>query len=182
MVSYCWGVVLKLLQKGIMCRGYITKGNVYHTETQIVGSGYNEAVSNEKTVKAFKREANERGTPFVEVDTIVCKFVNDCADKCVKEMFSRFVKEENGVAALFPFKRLSHSFMIAGFGIKLDPKKQKESNQNMRLLIQKLKEYVMEFVDKSNHEAIRKSEYYIRALNDQLVVCDKTNKMIDTFS
>lgn len=180
LVSHCWAAVLKLLQKGIMCRGYITKGNVYHTETQFIGSGYNEAVSNEKTVKAFKREANERGTPFVEVDSVVCKFVNDCADKCVKEMFSRFAEEEGGVSALFPFKRLSHSFMIGGVGIKLDPQKEKDSNHNLRLLIKKLKERVMEFVDKSNPDAIRKSEYYVKALNDQLLVCDKTDKMIDS--
>lgn len=182
LVNHCWGAVLKLLQKGIMCRGYITKGNIYHTEAQVVGSGYIEAVSNEKTVKAFKREANERGTPFVEVDSVVCEFVKDCGDKCVKKMFSRFVEEEGGVSALFPFKILSHSFMIGGFGIKLDPQKEKESNHNLRLLIKELKKSVMEFVDKSNPDAIRKSEYYIKALNDQLVVCDKTDKMIDLFS
>lgn len=103
LVSNCWGAVLNLLQKGIMCRGYITKGSIYHTETQIVGSGYNEAISNEKTVKAFKRKADEKGTPYVELDAAVCKFVRDCDDSCVKEMFSRYVKDDGEIAALFPF-------------------------------------------------------------------------------
>lgn len=179
LVSHCWGTVLKLLQKGIMCRGYITKGSIYHTETQIIGSGYNEAVSKEKTVEVFKRGADERGTPYVEVDPVVCTYVKDCGDPCVKEMFSRFVKEDGELSALFPFKRLSHSFLIAGLGIKFDTQKEKSSNQNMRILIKELKNRILEFVDKANPDAIRKSEHYIKALNEQLVVCDKTDAMID---
>lgn len=179
LVSHCWGAVLKLLQKGIMCRGYITKGKIYHTETQPIGSGYNEAVSKEKTVKAFEREADKRGTPYVELDPAVCKYVKDCSDSCVKEMFSRYVKDDGEIKALFPFQRLSHSFMIAGFGTKFDPQREKNSNHNLRLLIKKLKDSVMGFVDKSNPDAIRKSEHYIKALNDQLAVCDETDEMID---
>lgn len=69
--------------------------------------------------------------------------------------------------------------MIARFGTKFDPQKEKNSNHNMRLLIKELKDRVMEFVDKSNPDAVRKSEHYIKALNDQLAVCDKTDEMID---
>lgn len=144
-----------------MCRGYITKGSTYHTETQIVSFGYNEAISNEKTVKAFKRKANEKGTLYVELDVAVCKFVRDCDDSCVKEMFSRYVKDGGEIAALFLFQRLFYSFMIAGFGIKFDPQKEKNSNHNMRLLIKESKNHVMEFVDKSNPYAVQKSEHYI---------------------
>ena len=67
-VSHCWGAIISLLSKGIMCRGYITKGKAYHTDEQIIGSGYQNAYFNESNVSAFKREANERGTPFVEID------------------------------------------------------------------------------------------------------------------
>ena len=55
-----------------MCQGYINKGMVYHPDTQIVGSGYQETYSKEANVTAFKHEADDRGTPFVEVDPIVC--------------------------------------------------------------------------------------------------------------
>jgi len=179
LVSYCAQVVLRLLEKGIMCRGYITKGSIYHTDSQFIGSGYFEACSKEKKVKIFKREIDKEGTPFVELDPAVCKFVNDCGDSCVKKMFSRFVKDDGEILALFPFQRLSHSFMIAGLGSKFDPQKEKESNHNLRLLIKKLKERITEFVDKSNLDAKRKSEHYIKVLDDQLVVCDKTDEMID---
>lgn len=37
LVSHCWGAVIKLLMDGIMCRGYITKGLIFHSDTQVIG-------------------------------------------------------------------------------------------------------------------------------------------------
>jgi hypothetical protein len=126
LVHHCWGAVIQLLTKGIMCRGYITRGSVYHTDNQIIGSGYHKAYAKESQVAAFKREADERGTPFVEVDPVVCDYVRDYGDSCVKEMFARCVKTDGEVTVLFPFQMLVHSFIIAGVGYTCDP--QKESN------------------------------------------------------
>jgi hypothetical protein len=182
LVNHCWGAVIKLLIKGIMCRGYITRGLVYHTDAQIIGSGYQEAYRNEAQVTAFKRKADERGTPFVEVDPVVCDYVRDHGDSCVKEMFSRYVKEDAKVTALFPFQRLEHSFIIAGFGHKFDPKKEKRSNRNTRLMIENLKKRVMAFVDQSNPNAVSKAEHYIAALDAQIEVCERTDEIIDMLS
>lgn len=182
LISHCWGAVLKLLNNGLMCRGYITKGLIYHSDSQVIGSGYQKAYSRESEVSAFKHEADERGTPFVEVDPIVCAYIGKCDDKCVKEMFSRMVKSNGEVTALFPFQRLSHSFMLAGFGVKFDPQKEKGANQNVRLLLNRLKGQIMEFVDESNPSAVRKADHYIKALNAQLEACNKTDKIIDMFS
>ena len=179
LISYCAQVVLRLLERGIMCRGYITKGSIYHTDSQFIGSGYFEAYSKEEKVKVFKRENDKEGTPFVELNPAVCEFVTDCGDACVKKMFSRFVKDDGEISALFPFQRLSHSFIIAGLGNKFDPKKEKESNRNMRLLIEKLKVRLMEFVDTADSEGKEKVKHYIKALDEQLAVCDKTDEMID---
>jgi hypothetical protein len=179
LVSYCAQVVLRLLEKGIMCRGYITKGSIYHTDSQFIGSGYFEAYSKEEKVKVFKHENDKEGTPFVELNPVVCKFVTECGDACVKKMFSRFVKDDGEISALFPFQRLSHSFIIAGLGNRFDSKKEKESNRNMRLLIEKLKVRLMEFIDTADSEGKEKVKHYIKALDEQLAVCDKTDEMID---
>ena len=184
LIFHCWGVVINLLQKGIMCRGYITRGSIYHTDSQVMGSGYQRAYAKESNVTAFKREADERGTPFVEIDPVVCNYITNSGDKCVKEMFSRCVKDDGENVALFPFKRLSHSFIIGGFGIgrfreKFDVEKEKKSNQNLSITINNLKQRIMDFVDKSNENVVRKAEHYIQALNAQLVICDDTDKMID---
>ncbi len=174
--------MINLLTKGILCRGYITRGKIYHTKSQIIGSGYNHALSKEKGVAAFKRVADEKGTPFVEVDPVVSDYVNNNGDLCVKEMFSRMVKHDGEYTVLFPFQKLAHSFIIAGFGIKFDPQKEKDSNQKMRLFINKLKQGVMEFVDQSNPSAVRKAEHYIKALDDQLTICNRTDEIIDKLS
>jgi hypothetical protein len=179
LVNHCWGVVISLLKDGLMCRGYITKGLVYHTDTQVIGSGYQRAYAKEVEVAAFKRAADERGTPFVEVDPIVCSYIMECEDQCVKEMFSRMVKGDGEVTALFPFQRLAHSFIIAGFGHTFDPEKEKHSNLNMHRMIVNVKERVMALVDQSNHNAVSKAEHYIAALDAQLEVCKKTDEMIN---
>lgn len=179
LISHCWGAVIQLLLKGIMCRGYITKGSIFHNESQVIGSGYQKAFSSEANVSAFKHEADERGTPFVEIDPVVCDYVKEASDSCVKKMFFRMVKEQDGTTALFPFQRLSHSFIIAGFGHKFNPQKEKESNQNMRQLLHDLKGRVMSYVDESNPIAVRKAHHYISALDAQLEVCKKTDEAID---
>lgn len=180
LISHCWGVVITLLQHGIMCRGYISRGKIHHTETQFIGTGYQNAVQAEKQVSLFKRAADERGTPFVEVDRAVCDYIGACEDSCVKEMFSRMTKSDGGGIALFPFTRLSHSFVIGGFGQRFDPDKEKRSNQNLRQALVTFRDRVMSYVDASNPDAVRKAEHYIDALNAQLQVCDQTDEMIDT--
>jgi hypothetical protein len=162
----------------MMCRGYITRGPIFHTDIQVIGSGYQTAYEKEGKVSVFKREADERGTPFVEVDWVVCDYVGECEDWCVKEIFSRHVKDDGEVVALFPFQRLEHSVVIGGFGQKFDPEEEKRSNQNVRLMVQNLKERVMAFVDTSNPSAVKKAEHYIQALNTQLTVCDRTDESI----
>ena len=104
-VSAC---VFGLMTKGIMVRGYITRGNTYHRGNQIIGTGYQNAFQMEKKVKAFRIPLDETSTPFVEIDKCVVNYVKDETDQCVREVFRRLTKEdENGIAVVFPFQRLS---------------------------------------------------------------------------
>jgi hypothetical protein len=180
LINHCWGAVISLMAQGIMCRGYITKGPIYHNDNQIIGSGYQNAYAMEAGVSAFKREAEERGTPFVEVDPVVCDYIKDSTDDCVRKMFSRMVKVEDGVTALFPFKRLSHSFVISGFGQDFEPEREKMANDNMRKLLMSFKDRVVNYVDPNNKKAMNKATHYIEALEEQIAICDRTDEMIDT--
>lgn len=178
LVSHCWGAVIELLARGIMCRGYIKRGSVYHTETQVVGSGYQEAYLAESRVSAFKLEADERGTPYVEVDSEVARYVEGQSDACVKEMFRRMVKRDGETTVLFPFQRLQHSFIVAGHGSKFEPEKELKSNDNLRKNIQRYKQKIESLVDPENLSAQAKARHYIKALDDQLVACDDTDEAI----
>jgi hypothetical protein len=109
LISHCWRTVYRFLEQGIMCRGYIQFGSLYHDEQRIIGSGYQEAFDAERHVTAFKLEADERGTPFVQIDQAVVTYVEQCDDSCVKTMYSRMTRSDGGgISALFPFQRIKH--------------------------------------------------------------------------
>lgn len=180
LISHCWGAVIQLLHKGVMCRGYIGRGRIYHSGDDFIGTGYQSVLEAEKQVSVFRRTADERGTPFVEIDRVVCDYVANCDDACVKEMFKRMTESDGEGVALFPFKRLSHSFVIGGFGVPpFDPDKEKKSNDNLRKWIRGFIERVESLVDRSNPHAVSKAEHYIGALKAQLDMCDQTDAMID---
>ena len=133
---------------------------------------------------AFKRVGEKKGTPFVEVDPSVCDYVRDHGDSCVQEMFSRYVKDDGNVTAVFPFQRLEHSFFVTSdlLGNRFDPEKERQSNQNLRSLIKEMKEGVTSFVDRSNPQAVSKTEHYIAALDTHLQVCKGTDEIITMFT
>jgi hypothetical protein len=170
-------IAFRLLQVGVMCRGYITRGLLVHTDSHFFGPGLNEAFRQEKQVAAFRRVANEIGTPYVEVSREVCAYVRDCGDACVQRIFSHLTKPDGNIAALFPMKRLSHSFTIGG--THSDPDREKQSNDNVRSMIKKLRTGVLSFVDKSNLKAVTKAEHYVQALDEQLDACDWTDELLD---
>lgn len=179
LINYCWVIAMNFLQHGILCRGHITRGHIYHSEEQFIGTGYQNAYAAESKVSLFQRDPEDKGTPFIEVDKDFCQYVDEFGDDCVKKMFSRMTRSDGEGVAIFPFQRLQHSFMIAGHGINFDPEKERESNGNVRKWIRTMKEKVLSFADKSNPKAMRKIEHYIAALDAQLIACDRTDEFID---
>jgi len=161
-----------------MCRGYIKRGQIYHTQHRQIGTGLSDAVDREKRISIFKLDSDERGTPFIEIDKAVIQYVDHQSDDCVKEMFSRMVRREGDVGAIFPFQRLDHQLNLGGFGGRFDPERERESVNNMRACIRSMKQQVEAHVDPSNQSARRKSAHYIRMLDAQLAACDKTEDAI----
>jgi hypothetical protein len=94
-------------------------------------------------------------------------------------MFKRIVKGDGEIMAIFPFQCMEHSFVIGNFwGQKFDANKERQSNQNLRAMLTDMKQKVTALVDHSNSRAIQKGEHYIRALEAQLEVCDRTDEML----
>jgi len=176
LIQRFWSIVMGLMLEGILCRGFITRGKVFHTENQVIGSGYIEAYVGESAVTAFKRDADERGTPFIEIDQKVIEYIKMDTDDCVKKMYKRYVKNDSVVTAIFPFESLSHSFIITEH---FDSEKEKKSNNHVRNLILKIKERIMNFANSSNPKAMKKVQHYIAKLDEQLVECNKVDEMID---
>lgn len=179
LIAHCWKANIKLLWKGLMCRGYIKQGKIYHTKDRQIGSGLNEAVERERQVEFFKTDADERGTPFIESDPEVVAYVKNQPDECVKKMFSRMVKTEGELTAVFPIQRLNHSFVIGGMGRSLDREKERYSLNAVRGWIDQMKKEVLRHVDPSDSNAVRRGNLCIRMLDAQRMECDKTEEMLD---
>jgi len=69
--------------------------------------------------------------------------------------------------------------LISGFGRKFDADRERQSNQNMRTIINTVKERVRSLVDTTNASAVTKAAHYLSALDAQLEVCDRTDEYID---
>ena len=165
LVSHCWKACISLLTKGIMCRGYIKRGRIYHTGKRQIGTGLSDAVDREKNVSIFKRDSDERGTPFIEIDRDVVQYVEKQPDECVKVMFSRMIRQEGDCGAIFPFQRLVHQLNLGGFGLEFDQERERESVNNMRTCIQNMRRQIELNVDASNESARQEEEQYIRMLD-----------------
>ncbi|MCC8937426.1 hypothetical protein H8A99_13320 [Bradyrhizobium sp. Arg68] len=177
-VSHCWQACLALLSKGLMCRGFITRGRIFHTEDQFIGSGYHAALDGEKAVSIFRLQPDESRTPFIEVDPAVALYVKEHGDQCVRKMFDRFTESSGGLTAVFPFKRLNQSFMIND---NFNADRELESLNNIRDWIREMKDKIAAGTTYADPSAVSKAAQYNRMLDAQLVACDKTELRIEVW-
>lgn len=106
LVHHCYKIAFRFLKIGHLCRGYITRGNIVHTDTQFFGTGYVRAYDAEKHVSVFQRDASETGTPFIEIDPQVSSYVAEQPDMCVKTAFGRLTESDGKGTAISPFLAL----------------------------------------------------------------------------
>jgi hypothetical protein len=106
LTHYCFGVSIELLILGHLIRGYITRGKIFHSDAQIIGTGYMRAYEGEQKVSIFQTNTAEGGTPFIEIDPAVCTYVSEQPDACVKMMFGRMTESDGQHTAISPFPAL----------------------------------------------------------------------------
>jgi hypothetical protein len=179
LLSHCWSAAMHLLTKGLLCRGYVMRGAIHHRGQDVFGSGHLDVMDKEKAVSIFKQDADERGTPFIEVDPEVTGFIEANGDDCTRKMFSRFVRRDGDLVAVFPFAALSHSFMIAGLGMRFNPDEERQSNNNLRLSLQKIRAKIEGILEPTDEQVRQKTRHYIAAIDAQIKGCDDTDAMID---
>ncbi len=178
LIFHCRRAVHGLLDYGMMCRGYITRGNVYHTSTQIVGTGYQRAVAAEKNVTAFVTDG-KKGAPFVEVDESVCQYVEDVCDKNVVMMFKRFVKSDGKVRAINPFSLDEPTAVVDA---NYNAQRNLEQSDIVRQQLLKYKTGIMKNTDSTNPDAVWKADHYLRMIDEQLRECDLFDESTKMFT
>ena len=173
-IHHTYSAALKLLMKGVMVRGYLTRGDIFHDENKFIGTGYHQALEREKKVKAFQGSTNDIGTPFIEIDREVVRYINKCDDRCVQTNFELMTKTEGDVTAVFPFQGLSHLNDFHG-----DFEKSKKNLEVVRSWIRNARIKVESFAPSSDPDAARKSKYYLKLLDDDLAKCDKFEEILN---
>ena len=168
--------IVGLLRHGVLVRGYVTRGSIFHDDKQFIGIGYQNALTGEKSVRAFRMSEGDGATPFVEVDPKVVRYIREETDACVVEMFGRMagVDSTQGVTVLFPFKQLTN---VVGGNIS-EPEKCRRSLDIVRAWIDSYKEKVGSQALASDNVASQKSKYYMKILDDLLSECDEIENFL----
>ena len=181
LIDCCRAIYFRLImRKGLMCRGYVSRGRIHHSEDYCVGSGLSDVVDGEKKVSIFRIAAGERGTPFIEIDRSVIQFIDEeISDPCVIGVLKDIVKREEDVAAIFPFKGLDPG----KFGsFSLDPAKARRDVDIVRRWIEGAKNIVARHVDLDCSSARKKERCLTRILDTQLSVCEQTESLVGQMS
>lgn len=169
LLQHVWASVQELMTEGSMVRGYVCRGSIYHDGKQFLGTGYQNAVEQEKQVRAFRMAADKSATPFVEIDSAVVEYVKNETDWCVREMFGRMTTSDaGGITVVYPVKRLS---AVAGSGGNLE-----QCERNLRVVIGWIKSYLGKLESQSperDRAANAKAKYYRRFLNEELGKCER---------
>lgn len=103
-VNYCRKIAERLLlRESVLCRGYLTKGKVYHQGAIIFGPAYLDAIVGEKKAAAVAWFDGNLGRPFIEVDPAVSSYLSACGDECTRTMYPRMVIAEGDYAVISPY-------------------------------------------------------------------------------
>jgi hypothetical protein len=182
LLFHCASIPTLLMTQGYLCRGHITRGNIFHTDTQFFGSGYMRAYDKESKVSIFRVALNEGGTPFIEVDPQVCQYIESQDDACVKTIFAGMVETDGYTTALSPFpamKRIPASIIRDDFDPSYWKKNVQISRTNLQRMIAQLEKAEALATDERGRLKIL---HYKRKLADVLAAKDGDDELLDHLS
>ena len=179
LVHHCFGVAMQFLMGGHQCRGVLTRGNIHHSDSHVIGTGYIAAFQKEPNVSVFRADEGESGTPFIQIEPEVVRYANECGDRCVIEMFQRMTKTDGTFAAIWPFEALAN-IPAAIVDSSFDPRRCKESVQRSRVFrTEALKQFEIAEERAKSEEVRRKIGHFKRGLQDVLARLDEKEKRLD---
>ena len=169
--------IFALFTRGMMVRGYVTRGSICHNDKHCVGTGYQRAFNREKSIQAFCTSDDDVGTPFVEVDPTVLRYIRSETDSCVRTMFDKLVKEDqvHEVTVLFPFR---HLIDVVGGNIG-NPEKCRNSISIIRTSLRTFGERLESQSPSSEPSANRKAKYYREIIDELLAECDRIESFVE---
>lgn len=183
MIAACWRVSVGLLGFGALCRGFLTRGSLFHTKTRLVGTAYQRAYQQERLVSVFARSQAEHGTPYVAIDPAVTTYINTSTDDCVVGRY-RFCTQSDGESdAFFPFRAYEQSFVMGGpYSKFVNYHRLKAGEPLLRNDIEMIKEQLWQGVDRSDARVVQKVEHYAAALDRQVAASLRRSDVLETIT
>ena len=151
--------VLRLLTSGVMVRGYVLQGTIFHRGSQVVGTGYQDAMDKEKSV----------GAPFVEIDQPVVKYANEETDDCVRSIFRDLTEDDGcGHTVVFPYRQFVRIALQTG-----EPKTAIRNLEWAKRALTDILDRIEKHSPRADQRANAKAKHLRRILREQLAQCDR---------
>lgn len=165
----CKRSIFKLAKYGLLCRGYLTRGEVYHTQNQVIGKGY---------IEAFKNES-KYPLPYTRIDEKLCTYILESGDVCAIEMFKRLTKNVGTDIVLFPIHNMVYVSAISGEKNLEDEKKEIDfiigELENLKILTEK-------YIDKNDKRAVEKWKEFEKMIDEKIADNVYAKESIDRLS
>lgn len=165
----CKRSIFRLAKYGLLCRGYITRGEVYHTQNQVIGKGY---------IEAFRNEC-EYPFPYTRIDEKLYTYIRESGDTCAIEMFKRLTKNIGTDIVLFPIHNMVYASPISSKNNSEDEKKEIDfiidELTNLKILTEK-------YIDHNDEKVEKKWKEYEKMIDEKIVENVKAKESIDKLS
>jgi hypothetical protein len=104
-VNYCRKITERLLiRERVLCKGYLTKGQIYHEGMMFFGSGYQEALDGEKYAAGVEWDDGILGMPFIEIaSSSVMPYLKAIQDECIKKQFEGMTFSRDHYIVISPY-------------------------------------------------------------------------------
>lgn len=175
LTHHCSRAAFRLLKKGLLCRGFITKGNIYHKDSQFIGTGYQKALEGEKKTKFRGGDEDLGGPPFIEFHPEVRNFILESEDECIITMFHRLVIDEDEITAVYPFSHIRADFALDTATLA----RQRADIQAIRTATVELRDLVLHQMGSVDQRGLSKIRHYLDALDERLSSLARADEQID---
>lgn len=104
LLNFCRKVSERLLRrKGLLCRGHVVKGPIYHRDDVFFGKGYQKAYEGEKLAARLEVNGKQVGAPFIEVSDEIFSLIKLGGDSCINTVIDKMVSIENEYVVVSPY-------------------------------------------------------------------------------
>jgi len=183
LVHAIFQIVFRLMQKGILVRGCLTRGSVYHDGRHIFGSGYHDALDGERSVTFSSKNEQDKRPPFVELSREVVEYQNTISDLQVQKTLAKLTLHRNSISAVYPFNQMD--VFLDSIAQVYSSGNVDEAQRQFLIIVEGLKkcrELVKQGVDGAGEQEKRYANHYVDSISKAIKNLETQFKEIQSFN